>query len=168
MSGGNKRGWRHENEHMLDAKPFLAVLRGPHGSRHQAVLQWDADGYLVQPSPNGPEMIANHMVIEAWRPLPVYRLPAPVRRGPPPPPVAGSAILMDCEGCWTHSIPIEDCDGDNCPRCGLSMLMEQGDQFDAAVWGGGYNRAYVPNAEGESRAASARTLHPLGSSGVSE
>ena len=82
---------------------------------------------------------------------------------PPPPPVAGSAILMDCEGCWTHSIPIEDCDGDNCPLCGSSMLMEQGDQFDAAVWGGGCNRAYVPNAEGESRAASARTLHPLGS-----
>jgi hypothetical protein len=45
--------------------------------RTQAVLQWDADGYLVQPSPNGPEMIGKNMVIEAWRPLPVYRPNAP-------------------------------------------------------------------------------------------
>jgi hypothetical protein len=72
-SATGKRGWRHEDEHPLDSKPFLAVLRGPRCMRYQAVLQWDEDGYLVQPSPNGPEMIGKHMVIEAWRPLPVYR-----------------------------------------------------------------------------------------------
>jgi hypothetical protein len=67
----------------------------------------------------------------------------PVRRAASAsPPVAGSVMLMDCECCWTHSIPIEDCDGDNCPLCGSSMLMEQGDLFDAAVWGRGHNRAY--------------------------
>ena len=70
---GRKRGWRHEDEHLLDTKPFLAVLRGPRGVRYQAVLQWDDDGFLVQPSPNGPEMISKDMVIEAWRPLPDYR-----------------------------------------------------------------------------------------------
>ena len=57
----------------------------------------------------------------------------------------GSAMLLDCEGCWTHSIPIEACVGDRCPLCGSSLIMEQEEQFDASVWGGGYNRAYEPN-----------------------
>ena len=78
FSATGNRGWRREDEHTLDTKPFLAVLRGPRGARHQAVLQWDADGYLVQPSPNGEEMIGKNMVIEAWRPLPVYRPTLPM------------------------------------------------------------------------------------------
>lgn len=73
--------------------------------------------------------------------------------GTPSRPASGSGMLLDCEGCWTHSIPIEDCDGDNCPLCGSTMLMEQGDQFDASVWGGGHNRIYVPNG-GVDRTAS--------------
>ncbi len=55
-------------------------------------------------------------------------------------------MLMDCESCWTHSIPFEDCDGDRCPLCGSSYLLgEQGDEFDSAVWGGGHGRQYAPN-----------------------
>lgn len=51
--------------------------------------------------------------------------------------------LMDCEACWTHSIPLNECDGlDRCPHCGSDALTEQGDDFDAAVWGGGHNRAH--------------------------
>jgi hypothetical protein len=59
-----------------------------------------------------------------------------------PEPVVSSAMLLDCEGCWTHSIPIEECDGDRCPLCGSPALVEHDEQFDAAVWGGGRNREY--------------------------
>ncbi len=57
-------------------------------------------------------------------------------------------MLMDCESCWTHSIPFDDCLGDRCPACGSSMLTEQGDGFDPAVWGGGVNKAYAPPSAG--------------------
>jgi hypothetical protein len=55
---------------------------------------------------------------------------------------AASTMLLDCEGCWTHSIPINECDGDKCPLCESSALVEQEDGFDATVWGGGRNQAY--------------------------
>ena len=57
---------------------------------------------------------------------------------------------MDCEGCWTHSIPIEEMDGEVCPLCGaMSMVCEQQDDFDPTVWGGGHNKAYSPNMKVE-------------------
>ena len=55
--------------------------------------------------------------------------------------------LIDCEGCWTHSIPIEACDGDRCPLCGSSMLTEQEDGFYPAVWGGGHGKEYKERRE---------------------
>ncbi len=56
--------------------------------------------------------------------------------------------LMACEGCWTHSIPVEALDGDACPLCGaVSMVCEQADDPAPAVWGGGHNKAYTPQTK---------------------
>ena len=66
----------------------------------------------------------------------------------------GAAMLLDCEQCCTHSIPIEACDQNEhetllCPLCGSSMLTEHEDGFDAAVWYGGHNQVYRPNVKAE-------------------
>ena len=62
-------------------------------------------------------------------------------------PCACSEMLLACEGCWTHSIPVEEMEDDNCPLCGSSLVMEQRDDFDPAIWGGGHNCPYSPNAD---------------------
>ena len=68
-----RSGWRFDDAiDSMDTKPFLAVLRGPKGGRWQAVLEYDDEGYLLQPSPTGPVMISAATEIEAWRPLPRY------------------------------------------------------------------------------------------------